>query len=118
MNNILRLLGKTFIAACVISVITLIIGWTLKWNSNTQYSNGFFIAGTLLIVLGLLSVIGGFSLRADRFVVYSQSAGDMNTFERSKRWITDMVQSYNAFSILLLTGLYLIAFAILIPNIF
>jgi hypothetical protein len=118
MKNTLRLLLKTFIAACFIGFLTLVIGWFLKWNSNTLFSNGFFVAGAVLIVLGLLSVVGGYSLRGDKFLQYSQSAGDMNTFERSRRWIADTMQGYSMFIVLLLTGLYLIGFAALIPNLF
>jgi hypothetical protein len=98
--------------------VTALVGWLLHWNTTTQFSNGFFGAGAILIVLGLFSVVGGFGMRSDFKMLYSQSAGDMNTLERSRRWIADMAQGYAFFSFLLLTGLFLIGFAILIPNVF
>jgi hypothetical protein len=118
MTKILRLLAITFVLAFAIGLITAFIGWLLHWNSTTQFSNGFFGAGAILIVIGILSIVGGFGMRSDFKLLYSQSAGDMNTLERSKRWIADMTQGYAFFSFLLLTGIYLIGFAILIPNIF
>ena len=118
MIRILRLIGITFAIACILGILTSGIGWLLKWNSTTEFSNGFFGAGAILIVLGILSVMGGYGMRSNFSVVYSQSAGDMNTLERTKRWIADMSQGYASFLLLLLTGAYLVGFAILIPNVF
>jgi hypothetical protein len=118
MNKTLRLLATTLVLACALGIITAAIGWLLHWNTPTQFSNGFFGAGAILIVLGVLSVMGGYGMRSDFKLLYSQSAGDMNTLERSKRWIADMAQGYGAFVFLLLAGVYLVGFAILIPNIF
>jgi hypothetical protein len=55
MTRILRLLAITFALACVIGLVILLIGWLLHWNSTTQWSNGFFGAGAILIVFGLLT---------------------------------------------------------------
>jgi hypothetical protein len=118
MIKIFRLFAITFAVACVIGIVTSVVCWSLSWNSTTQFSNGFFMAGAILIVFGVLSVAGGYGMRSDFGVLYSQSAGDMNTLERSKRWIADMAQGYNSFSFLLLTGIYLVGFAILISKIF
>ena len=71
----------------------------------------------ILIVIGILSVVGGFGMRSDFKMLYSQSAGDMNTLERSKRWIADMTQGYGLFLFLLLPGIYLIGVSIMIPNV-
>jgi hypothetical protein len=116
--KILRLLAITFALACIIGLVTALVGWLLHWNTTTQFSNGFFGVGGVLIVLGIMSVMGGFGMRSDFKMVYSQSAGDMNTLDRTKRWIADMAQGYAFFSFLLLTGIFLIGVAILIPNAF
>ena len=115
MNRILKLVGITFAIACVIGLIILSIGWLLKWSTATQFSNGFFGTGAALIVLGIMSVMGGYGMRSNFGVLYSQSAGNMNTLERSKRWIADMEQGYSSFVFLLLIGIYLVAVAVLIP---
>jgi hypothetical protein len=118
MIRILRLLAITFIVACAIGLVVASIGWLLHWNTTTQFSNGFFGAGAILIVLGLLSVLGGFGMRSDFKMLYSQSAGDMNTLERSKRWMADMTQGYGLFLFLLIPGVFLIGVSILVSNIF
>jgi uncharacterized membrane-anchored protein len=102
----------------VIGLVTAGIGRLLHWNSTTQFSNAFFGAGAGLIVIGVLSVMGGFGMRSDFKTLYSQSAGDMNTLERSKRWIADMTQGYNLFLFLFLPGVFLIGLAVLVPNVF
>ena len=118
MNKIFKLFLITFAIACAISMLVAMTGWLAKWNSPSQFSNGFFWVGAIIVTLGTLSVMGGYTMRSDFGVIYSQSAGDMNTLERSQRWIADTLQGYNTFTLLLLVGLYLIGFSILIPNIF
>jgi hypothetical protein len=118
MNRILKLLVITFAVACGIGVLIAALGWLLQWNSPIHFSNSFFFAGAILVVLGILSVMGSYTIRADFGVLFSQSAGNMNTLERSQRWIADTMQAYNSFILLLLVGIYLIGFAIAIPNIF
>ena len=115
MSKILRLLATTFSAACIIGIFTSLICWVMGWTSVVQFSDGLFTAGAFLVVIGIISVIGGYEMRANFGVIYSQSAGDMNTLERSKLWIADTIQSYSTLILLVLTGLYLIGFAILIP---
>jgi hypothetical protein len=57
-------------------------------------------------------------MRSDFKMLYSQSAGDMNTLERSRLWIADMTQGYGLFLFLLIPGIFLIGLAVLVPNIF
>jgi len=116
MPRILKLLLLTLAAACAIGAIVAGIGWLAQWQSATQFSNGFFFAGSAVIVLGVLSVMGGYKMRADFGVLYSQSAGDMNALKRSQRRIADTLQAYSASVLLFLVGAILIGFAILIPN--
>jgi len=115
MNKILRLLATTFSAAWIIGIFTSLIFWAMGWTSAMQFSDGLFTVGAFLVILGIMSVIGGYEMRANFGVIYSQSAGDMNTLERSKLWVADTLQSYSTLVLLVLTGLYLIGFAVLIP---
>ena len=118
MKKIVQLLGRTFLISLGIGSVVLVIGWLSKWASATQFSDGFFWAGAILITIGSMSVVGGSRMRADGSILYSQSAGDMNTFERSKIWVSDTMQGYGAFTFLLLIGSYLMLFAILAANLF
>jgi hypothetical protein len=117
-KSILRLLATTLILTFIIGAIVACIGWLLRWHSTTQFSNAMFWPGAILIVLGLLSVTGGYGMRSNFGVLYSQSAGDMNLRERTQRWVSDMTQGYSTFILLCLTGAFLIGLAVLIGTIF
>jgi hypothetical protein len=113
-KSILRLLGVTLLLAILIGIITACLGWLLGWKTGTQFSNGLFLLGGIAIILGIFSVLGGFGMRSDFHVVYSQSAGAMSTLERTQRWMADMTQGYSFYIFLLLTGAFLIGLSILV----
>lgn len=113
---------RLFVTALLISFVTglivLVIGLLLKWQTSTQFSNGLFWAGILVIVFGILSVMGGYGMRSDFKVLYSQSAGNMNLGDRSRRWVADVTQGYNTLIFSVISGGILIGLAILIGGIF
>jgi hypothetical protein len=88
----------------------------LRWDSPVKFSNGFFWAGTILITLGVLSVLGGFGLRGRFDMQYAQSAGDMSLAERTKRWLADMIQGYNMLALFLLLGTLTVGISILVGS--
>lgn len=44
-SPILRLVGIALGLMLLISLVVLIIGVVLKWNTSVQFSNAFFVAG-------------------------------------------------------------------------
>ncbi len=110
----LRLIGVALLIAVLLGLVVLGLGWLRKWNTPIQYSNGFFAAGAISIVLGLFSVMGGFSMRSDFKVLYSQSAGAMNLAERGKLWMADITQGYGSLILLSLTGALLVGVSIFV----
>ncbi len=113
---VLHLAGRILLSTALIALGVLLIGYLLGWKDPTHFSNAFFIAGAILIVLGVLSVTGGYSQRSDFGLLYSESAGQMSSTERTQRMLDDMNQRYGGFAILLVTALLLIGAAILIGN--
>jgi hypothetical protein len=109
-----RLFGTSALIAILIGLVVLGIGWLRGWHTPIQFSNGFFTAGALTVVIGLFSVMGGFSMRSDFKMLYSQSASDMSISDRTKLWVADITQGYGALILLSLTGMYLIGLAILV----
>lgn len=91
-SQLLKLTGTILGITFIISLIVLLIGFIVQWNTAKQFSNAFFIAGAIAVVLGLLSVSGGFAQRADFKMTYSESAGDANLFQRSQRMMGDVAQ--------------------------
>jgi hypothetical protein len=115
-THLLRLAGRILGTTLAVSLLILLIGFILYWDSPIKFSNAFFTGGVILIVLGVLSVAGGFAQRANFGITYAESAGQANLAERGQRIAADITQRYGVMIFLLVTGLLLIGIAILIGN--
>ena len=113
-NHFLRLAGKILGTTAIISLVVLLLGYFLGWNDPVKFSNAFFWAGAVPIVIGVLSVTGGFEQRGNFGITYAQSAGDANIAERNQRMAADITQRYGSMIFLLVTGLLLIGVAVAI----
>ena len=112
--HFLRLAGKILGTVAGIALVILLIGYFLHWDNPVKYSNTFFWAGAILIVIGVFSVTGGFEQRGNFGMTYAQSAGDANIAERNLRMAADITQRYGSMIFLVVTGLLLIGVAVLI----
>jgi hypothetical protein len=115
-QKIIGFLIKTLVIALGLGLLTGAIEWLVGWRSPTQISNGLFVVGAALIALGLASALGTQSMRDDTDILWAESIGDFHVWERSQRWLAGMMECYPRFSLLLMTGVYLVGFAVLIPN--
>jgi hypothetical protein len=95
----------------------LAIEWAFGWRSPAQLSNGLFLVGTALIAVGIFSGLGSVPIRDDLQILWTESIGVFHTWERSQRWLADMTTGYPRYSLLLMTGIFLVGFAILISKI-
>jgi hypothetical protein len=117
MKKFLGLFFKIFVIALILSLLIGAVEWLLGWRSPAQLSNGLFLVGAALIALGLTSALGAQPLSADAHMLWAESIGDFHVWERSQRWLADMMTGYPRFSLLLMTGIYVVGFAILISMI-
>lgn len=106
------IVGLFLLIALIESGIGLIAGW----KTGAQYSNAFFISGSILATIGLLSVLGNYRARSNFGIQYSQSSGDMALAERTKLWLADVTQGYNALIVLALSGALLIGLSVLVAK--
>jgi hypothetical protein len=111
-HHFLRLAGKIAGTTLLIALAVLLLGYFLSWSQPVQYSNGFFTAGAILVVLGSYSVAGGFAQRANFGMTYAESAGQANLAERNQRTAADITQRYGSMIFLGTTGLLLILIAV------
>jgi hypothetical protein len=109
--HFLKLAGKIVGTTVLISLAILLLGYFLSWDQPIQYSNGFFVVGAILVVLGFYSVAGGFAQRANFGMTYAESAGQADLAERSQRTAADITQRYATMIFLGITGLLLILIA-------
>jgi len=52
-NTVLRMMISIILLSLISGVIVAIIGLILGWKTSTQFSNGFFWGGAIMIVFGL-----------------------------------------------------------------
>ena len=117
-HHFLRLAGKILGTTVLIALAVILLGYFLHWNQPAQYSNSFFIAGAILIVLGMLSVGGGIAQRTNFDIIYAESAGQANLAERNQRTVREITQRYGNMIFLLVTGLLLILIAVVIGQLY
>lgn len=114
----LRLAGRVLGTVLGISLIVVLIGYFLQWNDPVKFSNAFFWAGAIVVVIGLFSVTGGMEQRGNFAITYTETAGDANIAERTQRMAADITQRYGSMIFLVVTGLLLIGIAVMVGNLF
>ena len=109
-----RLLGTISGLTFPISLIVVGIGWFTHWKTAVQFSNGFFAAGLIVAVFGILSVAGGFQQRANFPLTYAETASQASLSERTQRMMTDINQRYGMLIVMSASGVLLIAISVAI----
>jgi len=94
--HFLRLAGLILGATLAISLLVLLIGYIYQWDKSVQFSNAFFAAGAVTIILGIFSITGKFA----------------------KHVVIEVAERYGVVILLLSTGLLLISIAIAIGRLF
>ena len=110
-HPILRILISAIFLSLISGIIVSIIGFVLGWNTSTQFSDGFFWAGILLISIGCVNILGMSSQPADSRMVYSQSAFHLSMDERHSIWTADILHGYHLLAFLGVSGLLLFGLA-------
>jgi hypothetical protein len=105
-NTILRLLVNAIIFALISGLVVSIIGLVLGWKTSTQFSDGFFWAGAILISLGVLNMIGGRNQPVSGLQT-SQSAVPLDGEARFKLWAAGTLHGNNLMALLGTSGLLL-----------
>jgi hypothetical protein len=113
-SHILRLLGTILGLTLLVSLIVLVFGMVSRWNTSMQFSNGFFIAGVLVIAFGFLSISGGLEHRADFSLIYAESVRQASIAERTQQMMANINQGYRNLVVLAGVGILLIAISIVI----
>lgn len=118
-NPLLRILISAILFSLIAGIVVSIIGTTmLGWKTPTQFSDGFFWAGAILISLGFLSVMGR---SYEPIMPYGQSKFYLGKDERAKQWAADISQGYNFLAFLGTSGLLLLGLsglALLVESLF
>ena len=106
-NPILRILISAILFSLIAGIVVSIIGVVRGWNTSTQFSDGFFWAGAIVIAIGFVNLLGMFSQRTVSGLEYSQSAVHLDASERFKIWDADILRGYHLLAFLGISGLLL-----------
>jgi hypothetical protein len=106
-SPILRILISAILFALTAGLVVSIIGVVLGWKTSTQFSDGDFWAGAILLSLGFVNLLGMYSQRTVSGLQYSQSAVHLDAAERLKIWNADILRGYNLLAFLGISGLLL-----------
>jgi hypothetical protein len=120
-NSILRILISAILFSLISGIIVTIIGLVLRWKTSSQFSDGFFWAGAILISIGLLFVVGSQNERTVTGLQYNWSAVKMDISERFKLWESDLSSGYSKLAFFGVSGLLLFgqsALALLVGRMF
>ncbi len=120
-NKILRILIGAILFSLISGIVVAITGLILGWETSTQFSDGFFWAGAIVISIGFVNLMGMIYQRTVSGLENSQSAVHLDASERFKIWQADILHGYNRLVILEISGLLLLGLsglAILIGRLF
>jgi hypothetical protein len=107
-NPILRILISAILFSLISGIVVSIIGIMLGWKTSTQFSDGFFWVGAIMISSGVMSILGRLN---QPIMPYRQSAFYLGKAERAKQWAADISQGYNTLTFLGTSGLLLFGLA-------
>ena len=110
-NPVLRILIRAILFSLLTGLVVSIIGLMLGWKTSTQFSDGFFWAGAIVISIGFVNLLGTFSQRTASATQYSRSAVRLDLAELYKIWEADNLHGYHLLAFLATSGLLLFSLA-------
>jgi hypothetical protein len=120
-NPILRILLSAIVFSLISGIFLLIVCLLLGWKTSTQFSDGFFWAGAIVISIGFVNLLGNYYNRTVSGLQYSQSAVHLDATERYQIWAADILHGHRLLAFLGISGLLLCGLsglAILIGRLF
>jgi predicted phage tail protein len=109
-NPLLTILLRAILVALAAGFFMAIFGLILGWKTSTQFSDGFFWAGAIVISLGVLNILGGRNQPLTEPKT-SQTAVDVDNDQRFKLWLAKTSRGNHLLAILAISGLLLFGLA-------
>ena len=112
MRALLRMAGIIALTALGLMIIVFAICWFAGWRSASQIRSGLSRAGASVILLGLLSIIGGWGQLRDS--EFAQSVFVSKHLDTDQATLKDSLRSFNLAIVVIAAGLLCIGVAALI----
>jgi hypothetical protein len=111
-NTILRILISAILFSLITGIVVSIIGLVRGWKTSTQFSDGFFWAGAIMISLGFIFFQGS-SMRTTNWPVVH-----LDPAESSKLWAADTFRGKNLMASFGISGLLQFGLSFLVLRLF
>jgi len=105
-NTILRILIGAILFSLISAIVVLIIGFMLGWKAS-QFSDGFFWAGVIMIAIGFISFQGLSQRPLDWPPV------PLDPADRGKLWAADAFRGKTLMAVFGIAGLLLLGLSFL-----
>jgi hypothetical protein len=115
--KVLRIVIIALVITLVTGGIVLLIGSGNDWTTSVEYSNGFFMAGLILVAIGCVNIIGAHNANPDEGKQYDGEV-DAGTGERFKQITRDIGKGYNFLAIFGSAGVLTIGISLLVTQLF
>jgi hypothetical protein len=114
LNSYRRILIGAVLLSLISSIVVALVGLISGWKTTTEFSNGFFWAGILLIGIGSVNVMARYYQPTDTRMQHSQSAVHLSADERFKIWQADLTRGHHFMAFMGIAGLLLFGIAELV----
>lgn len=111
---VLTILGLALVGGFLTPLVGLIAGC----RTSLEFSNSYFIAGSILGMIGVVTTFGKFGIRWKFNEKKTEPIGTVEISEKTRWWLEDATKGYNPIIILVSSGLILIGLSILVDKIF
>jgi hypothetical protein len=111
-NTILRILIGAILFSLISGIMVSIIGLMRGWKTSTQFSDAFFWAGVIMILIGFVSLLG----YSQRTIAWPPVRSDPT--DRAKLWSADTLHGKILAAVFGISGLLLFGLSILVPRLF
>lgn len=116
-TTVIKLGGEAILLATLAVIVIGILGYSSKWATSLQYSNAFFIAGSLLIIAGTSSRMAAGDDRNLLQQIHAESFREMSASEQAN-FIIQASSSARLVVLGLVSGILLFIISFLITKLF
>jgi len=102
----------TVVFTLALAAVQASIGWAVGYHTSAKFSNIYFITGSVLCLLGLLSAF--FRPRFSNAVDKKANDQDSTPAKKSRAWLAELRKGYNTMIILVISGALFIGLSALV----
>ncbi len=106
-KSILRIIISAVLFSLISGIVVVILGLIREWKTSTQFSDGFFWVGAIIISIGFINIMGMRSQETVTGSPYNQSVVPLDMAEQLKSWEADVLHGNHLLAFLGISGLLL-----------